>query len=107
MLVEDNAGVGSGFANEKYIQAGARIVAYETIEVGRSLPLLVPMSEVAGRMSVQVGASFSKNSTVVKAFCSAVCPASNRRKSLLSVVALLVPTPRDGSRDGSAGNYPG
>jgi alanine dehydrogenase len=33
-------------------------IAYETIEVGHSLPLLVPMSEVAGRMSVQVGAQF-------------------------------------------------
>lgn len=33
-------------------------IAYETIEVGRSLPLLVPMSEVAGRMSIQVGAQF-------------------------------------------------
>lgn len=32
-------------------------IAYETVEsTDRSLPLLVPMSEVAGRMSVQVGA---------------------------------------------------
>ncbi|MFD2332853.1 alanine dehydrogenase [Cohnella sp. GCM10020058] len=31
-------------------------VAYETVEEGRSLPLLTPMSEVAGRMSVQIGA---------------------------------------------------
>ncbi|MBI2569444.1 MAG: alanine dehydrogenase [Candidatus Schekmanbacteria bacterium] len=32
-------------------------VAYETIELpGGSLPILVPMSEVAGRMSIQVGA---------------------------------------------------
>ncbi|GAA0181840.1 alanine dehydrogenase [Clostridium sediminicola] len=34
-------------------------IAYETIELeDRSLPLLIPMSEVAGRMSVQVGAHF-------------------------------------------------
>jgi alanine dehydrogenase len=34
-------------------------VAYETIrEADRSLPLLAPMSEVAGRMSVQVGAQY-------------------------------------------------
>lgn len=115
VLVEDNAGVGSGFANDNYIQVGASIVkekkdlfdaaemiikvkeplapeydlfhegqilftylhlapepeltrvllnkkvvgiAYETIEVGRTLPLLVPMSEVAGKMSIQVGAQF-------------------------------------------------
>jgi len=34
-------------------------IAYETVELPNgSLPLLVPMSEVAGRMSIQVGASF-------------------------------------------------
>ena len=34
-------------------------VAYETIQPeDGSLPLLVPMSEVAGRMATQVGASF-------------------------------------------------
>jgi len=33
-------------------------IAYETIAVGRSLPLLIPMSEVAGRMAVQIGAQF-------------------------------------------------
>lgn len=31
-------------------------VAYETIQVGNALPLLKPMSEVAGKMAVQVGA---------------------------------------------------
>lgn len=31
-------------------------IAYETIEVNDSLPLLTPMSEVAGRMSMQIGA---------------------------------------------------
>ncbi|BBB90786.1 alanine dehydrogenase [Methylomusa anaerophila] len=31
-------------------------IAYETIERNHSLPLLIPMSEVAGRMAVQVGA---------------------------------------------------
>lgn len=34
-------------------------IAYETVErVDRSLPLLIPMSEVAGRMSVQEGAKY-------------------------------------------------
>lgn len=38
---------------------GAHCIAYETIEdhLGR-LPLLLPMSEIAGRMSVQLGARF-------------------------------------------------
>ena len=113
VLVEENAGIGSGFSNESYKEAGARIIAdkkalfdqaemimkvkeplapeydlfhegqilftylhlapepeltkalldkkvigiaYETIERNRTLPLLTPMSEVAGRMAVQVGA---------------------------------------------------
>jgi hypothetical protein len=39
------------------IKSGCLAIAYETIELtDRSLPLLRPMSEVAGRMSVQVGA---------------------------------------------------
>lgn len=38
------------------IASGAHCFAYETLTVGRSLPLLTPMSEVAGRMAVQVGA---------------------------------------------------
>jgi alanine dehydrogenase len=116
LLVEKNAGKGSGFSDEQYIQAGATIVdtpkeifdradmvmhvkepqpqeydlirkdqivftylhlaaeerltkalikaesvniAYETIQKkDGSLPLLVPMSEVAGRMATQVGANY-------------------------------------------------
>src|SRR5215813_2629483 len=38
------------------LQSKAQCFAYETLQVGRSLPLLTPMSEVAGRMAVQVGA---------------------------------------------------
>jgi alanine dehydrogenase len=39
--------------------AGVNAVAYETIrEADNSLPLLTPMSEVAGRMAVQVGAQY-------------------------------------------------
>lgn len=33
-------------------------VAYETVSANRALPLLTPMSEVAGRMAAQVGAQF-------------------------------------------------
>lgn len=41
------------------MKAGAVCVAYETVRLADgSLPLLVPMSEVAGRMSVQEGARF-------------------------------------------------
>jgi alanine dehydrogenase len=38
------------------IKSGSICIAYETVEkADRSLPLLIPMSEVAGRMSIQEG----------------------------------------------------
>jgi alanine dehydrogenase len=41
------------------INTGAVCLAYETVErVDGSLPLLIPMSEVAGRMSIQEGAKY-------------------------------------------------
>lgn len=41
------------------LASGATCIAYETVQLpDRSLPLLVPMSEVAGRMSIQEGARF-------------------------------------------------
>ncbi|MCB0554477.1 MAG: alanine dehydrogenase [Phaeodactylibacter sp.] len=41
------------------IKSGAVCLAYETVELpDRSLPLLVPMSEVAGRMAIQEGAKY-------------------------------------------------
>src|SRR5437879_1667269 len=115
VLVEKNAGIGSGYPDEEYANAGAEIVdqakevfsradmivkvkepleaefpllrrgqilftylhlaaskplteallksgvtgvAYETIQVSNRLPLLEPMSEIAGRMSVVMGAYF-------------------------------------------------
>lgn len=116
VLVQTNAGFGSGFSDEEYLDAGAQIIptieevyqksdmiikvkepqeseyellkngqllftylhlavepeltkallkhkvngiAYETIQMANGeLPLLTPMSEIAGRMSVQIGASF-------------------------------------------------
>lgn len=115
VIVQKNAGVGSGYADEEYKKAGAEIIdsaeevfkraemivkvkeplatefpllrkgqilftylhlaaskslteallksgvtgiAYETIQVNGRLPLLEPMSEVAGRMSVVMGANF-------------------------------------------------
>lgn len=114
VVVEKGAGIGSGFTDEEYIEAGAKIVeqaaawkvdmvmkvkepiaseydffseglilftylhlapeaaltkalidkkvtaiAYETVQLpNRSLPLLTPMSEVAGRMATQIGAQY-------------------------------------------------
>ncbi|MCL2473531.1 MAG: alanine dehydrogenase [Alphaproteobacteria bacterium] len=42
--------------------SGVTAIAYETVQVGNTLPLLTPMSEVAGRMSVQIGAHFLEKS---------------------------------------------
>ncbi len=115
VLVETNAGAGSGFTDNDYVSSGAEIIpfakevwdrsemimkvkeplsseygyfrkglilftylhlaaepalakaltenqvfsiAYETVEVNHTLPLLTPMSEVAGRMATQIGAQF-------------------------------------------------
>ncbi|WP_243291256.1 alanine dehydrogenase [Bacillus sp. FJAT-47783] len=115
VFIEKGAGIGSGFLDDQYVQAGAEIVgtaeeawsmemvmkvkepleeeykyfreglllftylhlaaepeltkalidhkvvgiAYETVQLPNgSLPLLTPMSEVAGRMSTQIGAQF-------------------------------------------------
>src|SRR6195256_4183071 len=115
VLVQKNAGIGSGYPDEEYVKAGAQIVesaeeifrradmivkvkeplpaewpllrreqilftylhlaaskalteallksgvtgvAYETIQIGNRLPLLEPMSEIAGRMSVVMGAYY-------------------------------------------------
>ncbi|MFM7281193.1 MAG: alanine dehydrogenase [Planctomycetia bacterium] len=40
------------------LKTGAHCFAYETLEHNGTLPLLTPMSEVAGRMSIQAGAKY-------------------------------------------------
>lgn len=43
---------------EALMKSGVTGLAYETVEVNRRLPLLEPMSEIAGRMSILVGGYF-------------------------------------------------
>ena len=43
---------------EALLNSGVTALAYETIELNHRLPLLEPMSEIAGRMSVLVGGYF-------------------------------------------------
>jgi alanine dehydrogenase len=43
---------------EALLKSGVTAIAYETIQVDNRLPLLEPMSEVAGRMSVVMGANY-------------------------------------------------
>ena len=45
------------------LASGCVAIAYETVEVNRRLPLLEPMSEIAGRMSVLVGGYFLQKHT--------------------------------------------
>ena len=47
----------SKVCTDALIASGTTAIAYETVEVNGQLPLLAPMSEVAGRMATQVGAS--------------------------------------------------
>src|SRR6202048_758059 len=43
---------------EELLKSGVTAIAYETVEINRRLPLLEPMSEIAGRMSIIVGGYF-------------------------------------------------
>ena len=140
VLIEQNAGAGSGFTNEDYTNAGATMlesaadvweksqmimkvkeplqseygyfrpglilftylhlaaepslaqalkdsgvtaIAYETVAVNRTLPLLTPMSEVAGRMSVQIGAQFLQKSNGGQGILLAGVPGVKRGKVVI------------------------
>ncbi|MEH7356045.1 alanine dehydrogenase [Neobacillus drentensis] len=137
VLVEKDAGIGSGFTNDDYAKAGAEIlesaghvwaksemimkvkeplsseyqyfrpglilftylhlaaepslakalkengviaIAYETVAVNRTLPLLTPMSEVAGRMAAQIGAQFLQKNNGGQGILLAGVPGVNRGK---------------------------
>ncbi|EJR51146.1 alanine dehydrogenase [Bacillus cereus VD107] len=137
VFVQKGSGVGSGFTDEEYVQAGAKLVetaeeawnqdmvmkvkepveseygyfreglilftylhlapepeltkalidnkvvsiAYETVQLeNRSLPLLAPMSEVAGRMAAQIGAQFLEKNKGGKGILLAGVPGVKRGK---------------------------
>ena len=58
--VEHGAGGGSGIRDDEYATVGAALVTADEVwqRADGSLPLLTPMSEVAGRLSVQEGAFY-------------------------------------------------
>ena len=63
-------------------------IAYETVEVNRRLPLLEPMSEIAGRMSrASWAAIFSRSTAAAAACCSAACRACCRARWSCSAAA--------------------
>ncbi|CAG7596786.1 Alanine dehydrogenase [Paenibacillus solanacearum] len=137
VFVEQGAGLGSGFPDQQYAKAGAKLteqaadvwasadmimkvkeplpteygyfrkglilftylhlaaepalaraltdkqvtaIAYETVELNRTLPLLVPMSEIAGRMSAQIGAQFLEKSRGGKGLLLGGVPGVSRGK---------------------------
>ena len=53
---------------EALLKSGVIGVAYETIQVGNKLPLLEPMSEIAGRMSIVMGPIISQSTTAVTGY---------------------------------------
>ncbi|WP_033829457.1 alanine dehydrogenase [Bacillus andreraoultii] len=55
-------------------------LAYETLTVGNQLPLLTPMSEVAGRMAVQIGAQYLEKSEGGKGILLSGIPGVKRGK---------------------------
>jgi len=61
-------------------EKGVIALAYETVEVNHTLPLLTPMSEVAGRMAPQIGAQFLEKQNGGKGILLAGVPGVKRGK---------------------------
>ena len=55
-------------------------IAYETVTVNNTLPLLTPMSEIAGRMSVQIGAHYLEKANGGKGIVLGGIPGVKRGK---------------------------
>lgn len=62
------------------VDSGVTAIAYETVEINRTLPLLTPMSEVAGRMATQVGAQFLEKTRGGKGILLSGVPGVKRGK---------------------------
>lgn len=60
--------------------SGVLAIAYETVSVNRTLPLLTPMSEVAGRMASQIGAQFLEKNNGGKGILLSGVPGVKRGK---------------------------
>ncbi len=70
------------------VESGATCIAYETVTSPfGGLPLLAPMSKVAGRMAIQAGAHCLEHHMAGKAFCSGAFRALTGARSLFWVPA--------------------
>lgn len=77
------------------IASGTTAIAYETVETAdRRLPLLAPMSEVAGRLAPQVGAYHLMRAAGDAASCRAVSRVSPRARPSSSAAVSPAGTPR-------------
>jgi alanine dehydrogenase len=76
------------------VKSGAVCIAYETVELpNRSLPLLAPMSEVAGRMAAQVGAAYLQKPNGGRGVLMGGVPGCFPPRSSCSVAASSGPAP--------------
>lgn len=62
------------------VDSGVTAIAYETITAGGTLPLLTPMSEVAGRMAAQIGAQLLEKNKGGKGILLSGIPGVSRGK---------------------------
>lgn len=87
-LAADQAGT------DALLAAGTTSIAYETVQLpDGSLPLLAPMSEVAGRLATQVARTTSCATRAAAASCWGACPGSTPPRSSCSAAASWAPTP--------------
>jgi alanine dehydrogenase len=69
-----------------HLDSGATCIAYETVELTtRELPLLTPMSEVAGRMAVQEGAKYLEKRRSVTGMATYTVPKQGRARKWKSL----------------------
>ena len=57
----------------RLMEIGLTAVAFETVEEDGRLPLLAPMSDIAGRLAVQIGTHLLHRPREARACCSAGC----------------------------------
>lgn len=65
---------------QQLIQSGMTAIAYETVEENGKLPLLTPMSEIAGRMATQIGARYLEKTSGGKGIVLSGVPGVSRGK---------------------------
>ncbi len=71
---------------ERLCQIGATCVAFETVEIGHAyghLPLLAPMSDIAGRLSIQIGTHLLHQPQGGKGILLGGVPAAKRGKVVI------------------------